>query len=130
MKEKPIEIKLVEGVEGNSLYFNDTRICGPKPWGGGKIKQKWETKLFYVTDAIPELAMKNCCKKYGDKITEMMNKELFICNANKADKGFLNDLADFIFEVSGNVNVVQRLKIMATDLKGGGKPPPPPTEEE
>lgn len=32
-KDKEITIKYVSGVEGNSIYLNDTRIAGPKPWG-------------------------------------------------------------------------------------------------
>lgn len=30
---KEITIKCVSGVEGDSIYLNDTRIAGPKPWG-------------------------------------------------------------------------------------------------
>lgn len=39
---KEITIKLVNGVEGDSIYLNDTRIVGQKPWGGGKVV--WEKK--------------------------------------------------------------------------------------
>ena len=31
-KDKEITIKYVSGVEGNSIYLNDTRIEGPKQW--------------------------------------------------------------------------------------------------
>ncbi len=31
------DITVVAGVEGPSVYLNDYRIAGPKPWGGGKI---------------------------------------------------------------------------------------------
>lgn len=37
-----IEMLLVAGVAGDSIYLNDHRIAGPKPWGGGKIVQRWD----------------------------------------------------------------------------------------
>ena len=37
---KTISILFMKGVEGNSFYLNDTRIAGPKPWGGGTVL--WE----------------------------------------------------------------------------------------
>jgi len=30
-------IEIISGVEGSCLALNDTRIAGPKPWGGGKV---------------------------------------------------------------------------------------------
>jgi hypothetical protein len=33
---------VVSGVEGPSLYANDYRIAGPKPWGGGKVIHRFE----------------------------------------------------------------------------------------
>ena len=38
-------ICLVDGVEGKSLYLNDHRIAGPKPWGGGRVLQQWEAEI-------------------------------------------------------------------------------------
>lgn len=34
-------IEVVSGVEGNCLSVDDTRVAGPKPWGGGKVIQAW-----------------------------------------------------------------------------------------
>lgn len=39
-----MELVYVEGVEGNSLYLNERRIIGPKPWGGGPIIYRWKIK--------------------------------------------------------------------------------------
>jgi len=36
-----MNIMYMRGVESNSLYINDTRVSGPKPWGGGKIIKEW-----------------------------------------------------------------------------------------
>jgi len=36
LKCKPImRVEIVKGVEGNSIYFNNWRAVGSKPWGGG-----------------------------------------------------------------------------------------------
>lgn len=39
-----IEIRVVSGVEGPSVYVNGLRVDGPKPWGGGS--------LLYSFDAL------------------------------------------------------------------------------
>ena len=31
-----VNIMVLQGSEGKSLYINDYRVSGPKPWGGGK----------------------------------------------------------------------------------------------
>lgn len=41
LKEK-IPIMHCAGVEGPSLYINNYRVCGPKPWGGGKVIKEWK----------------------------------------------------------------------------------------
>lgn len=33
-----VRVVIVAGVEGDSLYVNDHRCAGPKPWGGGAVK--------------------------------------------------------------------------------------------
>ena len=38
---KKIKIELIKGVGGYSISLNDYRICGEKPWGGGKILGSW-----------------------------------------------------------------------------------------
>ena len=34
---RKIKIEIVSGVEGPSVYINDHRIAGNKPWGGGTV---------------------------------------------------------------------------------------------
>lgn len=34
-KGDKINICVLHGSEGKSLYINDYRVSGPKPWGGG-----------------------------------------------------------------------------------------------
>jgi hypothetical protein len=31
------KVTIVAGVAGPSVYLNDYRIAGPKPWGGGRV---------------------------------------------------------------------------------------------
>lgn len=40
-----IRIDVISGVEGPSLYLNDRRIAGPKPWGGGAAIHSWTVDL-------------------------------------------------------------------------------------
>lgn len=35
------KLVLVDGVEGPSVYLDDHRIAGPKPWGGGTVVREW-----------------------------------------------------------------------------------------
>ncbi len=41
-KNNTYRICVVQGVEGPSIYLNDFRIAGPKPWGGGSVIYEWE----------------------------------------------------------------------------------------
>jgi hypothetical protein len=40
--EDIISIEVVAGVEGPSLYINQYRIVGNKPWGGGRVLRSWK----------------------------------------------------------------------------------------
>lgn len=35
--EKTITVEVVNGPEGASLVIEDTRVAGPKPWGGSTL---------------------------------------------------------------------------------------------
>lgn len=39
--------EVIRGVEGCCLALDDTRIAGPKPWGGGSVINAWETDKEY-----------------------------------------------------------------------------------
>ena len=36
-----LKVEVVRGCEGRSLYINDYRVAGSKPWGGGLVEQEW-----------------------------------------------------------------------------------------
>ncbi len=46
------QVKLVAGVEGMSLYLNGFRIAGPKPWGGGVVRNQWDVDGFEILTAL------------------------------------------------------------------------------
>lgn len=58
-----INIKLMNGVEGRSLYLNDTRVSGPKPWGGGKILFETDISLTEFKRALPHLDIQEVKEK-------------------------------------------------------------------
>ena len=39
--------EVIRCVEGCCLALDDTRIAGPKPWGGGTVIHAWETDREY-----------------------------------------------------------------------------------
>ena len=41
------KVEGIRGVEGCCLVLDDTRIAGPKPWGGGTVIHAWETNKEY-----------------------------------------------------------------------------------
>jgi hypothetical protein len=53
-RRKPIEIEVVSGVEGPSIYIAGFRIAGPKPWGGGRIIHKWRADPSDFRRALAE----------------------------------------------------------------------------
>ena len=53
MAEKYATIYTVKGVEGDSIYINDFRVAGPKPWGGGQYINQW--KRVAVKDILNAL---------------------------------------------------------------------------
>ena len=36
-----VTVTIVHGVEGNSMYVDNYRVAGPKPWGGGTTISEW-----------------------------------------------------------------------------------------
>lgn len=47
-----IEIMTVAGPEGVCLYVDNYRVCGPKPWGGGKTKDKFMVDINELYKAL------------------------------------------------------------------------------
>lgn len=51
MAEK-VKVEVVDGVEGKSLYINDHRVCGPKPWGGGEAIEHFDVDKEKLEQAL------------------------------------------------------------------------------
>jgi hypothetical protein len=50
--DREITVTHIKGVEGPSLYLNDRRVSGPKPWGGGSVVREWKTSLRDILEAV------------------------------------------------------------------------------
>lgn len=59
MDELIVEMVMVNGVEGPSLYLDDYRICGNKPWGGGNVVRAWKIDLFSLKKTVEEKIASN-----------------------------------------------------------------------
>ena len=44
-----IEIDVIKGHEGDSIYINDTRVAGSKPWSGGRNILHLKTKVSNIS---------------------------------------------------------------------------------
>ena len=49
-----IKVEVIKGVEGHSLYVNDYRVLGAKPWGGGELVVGWNTEIKDFKSGIKE----------------------------------------------------------------------------
>ncbi len=43
-----IKLTLVTGVSGRSVYLDDERVWGEKPWGGGSITGEWQLPVSEI----------------------------------------------------------------------------------
>jgi len=57
MSEK-LKLQIVKGSEDNSIYLNDYRIAGPKPWGNGKVLKEYTINKKDIETAIEILPPK------------------------------------------------------------------------
>jgi hypothetical protein len=52
MDKEKITIEVVNGCEGKSIYINDYRVAGSKPWGGGTVEKSWTTTKEEILKAL------------------------------------------------------------------------------
>lgn len=52
--KKDCSIQVVNGAEGKSIYINDYRVAGSKPWGGGTTIWEGNCTLQDIISAIGE----------------------------------------------------------------------------
>ena len=50
--KKTLKLSLVRGVGGFTVYLNDHRIAGLKPWAGGKVEKEWDVDLADIKTAL------------------------------------------------------------------------------
>jgi predicted transcriptional regulator len=51
-KAELITVEVVAGAGGACLIINDTRVAGPKPWGGGRVTHTFKVKRNVLLEAI------------------------------------------------------------------------------
>ena len=72
--------EIVRGVEGDCLVLDDTRICGPKPWGGGRIIKTFRTDGIYEVidkDEHRKLMAENA--KLREAIAKAVHVQTVLC---------------------------------------------------
>ena len=45
MSDKTVKVEIIKDVEGRSVYIDDYRVAGSKPWGGGTVIDSFETSI-------------------------------------------------------------------------------------
>ena len=50
--KRMVEVCIVHGVEGPCLSVNDTRVAGPKPWGGGRVGQTFRVSVARLLETL------------------------------------------------------------------------------
>jgi hypothetical protein len=51
-KPNAVKVETVGGVEGPSLYVDDHRVAGNKPWGGGRLLHAFQADADLMLAAI------------------------------------------------------------------------------
>lgn len=63
-----VEIAVCNGVEGPSVYINDYRVAGNKPWGGGKTIHSFKAEKSNIFHA---LKIEQSLKEKDDEIERL-----------------------------------------------------------
>ncbi|MBX9035056.1 hypothetical protein [Gordonibacter massiliensis (ex Traore et al. 2017)] len=61
-----ITFEVVSGCEGPSLYVDDVRIAGPKPWGGGTVSYRFDVRVDRLLGGIEDFKRMQRSKTGGD----------------------------------------------------------------
>jgi hypothetical protein len=56
--DETVSIEVVSGVEGRSVYINDYRVAGNKPWGGGTVELKFRASLSDIFESVESAIVK------------------------------------------------------------------------
>lgn len=99
MGVKEVKIEIVEGVEGNSVYINDHRVCGNKPWGGGTAIGSWKVSLKEITQTLALLDVEpSDFRKNADERIKLANKILQSKRTEQETLNFIETLLKIIKE--------------------------------
>ena len=82
-----VEIAVCNGVEGPSVYINDYRVAGNKPWGGGKTIYSFKAEKLNIFHA---LKIEQILKEKDDEIDRLREALLKIANGYSDEDGMRN----------------------------------------
>lgn len=52
MDKNKIKVEVIQGCSGKALYINGYRVCGGKPWGGGKTLYEFDVDKDELEQAL------------------------------------------------------------------------------
>jgi len=98
------KFEVIRGVEGYCLALDDTRVAGPKPWGGGTVIHAWETDKEYRAE-------RTCSFKTIEQFINSKRSRGDICECTECGytcaRGFVID-EHFLFCPNCGARVVKR----------------------
>lgn len=87
INDREVFIELCAGAEGPCIILNGRRIAGPKPWGGGRIVNRFRTTIGDIKEAITP---RQLMIAKGEQLSELGKKR--ISEAQKSTNEFYKQL--------------------------------------
>jgi hypothetical protein len=72
--DETVSIEVVSGVEGRSIYINDYRVAGNKPWGGGTVELKFRASLSDIFESVESAIVKGCEPAFSPAIVAALER--------------------------------------------------------
>ena len=90
-----VEIEVCKGVEGPSVYINNYRVAGNKPWGGGRTLHSFKAKKSDIFDA---LKIAQILKEKDDEIERLRAENKRLIEERDRYSGIASNLLDKYFD--------------------------------
>lgn len=79
-EELRVNVEVIGGVEGKSLYIDDYRVGGPKPWGGGSTLHEFKgvnLMELSVVKRLIEAEKASAIQEFADGLVEKARHPLY-----------------------------------------------------
>ena len=93
-----VEIAVCKGVEGPSVYINNYRVAGNKPWGGGKTIHSFKAEKSNIFHA---LKIEQILKEKDDEIERLRKRYAKLLEKLEYCTGYSDDCIDEEEEYEG-----------------------------